>query len=60
VPGCHVYVDGQDTGQDSPTQPIYVPPGVHRVRVINGDSGREQELDVKVKAGAEVVRNLRL
>ncbi|MHB8416753.1 MAG: serine/threonine-protein kinase [Myxococcales bacterium] len=60
VPKCHVYVDGQDTGQDSPTQPIYVPPGPHRIRAVDVARYREKTLDVKVTAGAQVVRTLHL
>ena len=60
VPGCHVYVDDQDTGQDSPTQPIYVTPGVHRVRAVDQLRHKEKTIDVKLSAGAQVLRTVHL
>ena len=53
VPYCHVYLDGKDTGLDSPAVAMKVKAGPHKLKVINPPSGMERELNVLVPAGTE-------
>jgi eukaryotic-like serine/threonine-protein kinase len=51
LPWCHVYLDGADTGLDSPAKGIRLSPGRHRLRVVNPPSKRERSLEVEIRAG---------
>jgi hypothetical protein len=53
VPYCHVYLDGKDTGQDSPAIAMKVKAGPHKLKVVNPPSGMEREVRVQVPAGDE-------
>ncbi len=60
LPWCHVYLDGNDTGLDSPARAIRVPPGRHKLRVVNPSLGRERSVDIDVRSGQETFKALEL
>ncbi|MGC4118598.1 MAG: hypothetical protein QM765_29380 [Myxococcales bacterium] len=49
-PWCHIYVDGADTGRDSPAAGIQLPAGKHKLRVVNPPTAVEQEREVEIVA----------
>jgi hypothetical protein len=51
VPWCHIYLDGTDTGLESPAPGIQLPAGRHRLRVVNPPTGLQRELEVDVAPG---------
>jgi serine/threonine-protein kinase len=51
IPWCHIYVDGKDTGKNSPAFGLDVAAGPHKVKVINPPTGLMQERDVTCVAG---------
>lgn len=57
VPWSHVYVDGEDTGRDTPVRALRVPPGKHKIGLKTPDDVTHV-VDVEVAAG-QVVRIIR-
>lgn len=57
VPWSHVFIDGVDTGRDTPVRALRVPAGAHKVE-LRTDDGAVHAVDVTVKAG-QVVRIIR-
>ena len=51
IPWCRVYLDGRDTGLESPALGIELAPGAHRLRVVNPPTGLQRELDVEITSG---------
>ena len=60
VPGCRVFIDGQDTGQDSPTDDMFLTEGRHHVRVVSHSTGKSKRIEVRIRPGHPVVRNVEL
>ena len=59
MPWCRVYVDGSDTGKNSPVSDLKVVAGKHKLKVVNPPSGAERERDIVVPVDGvqrEVVR----
>lgn len=50
-PWCRVYIDGKDTGKNSPATGLSLSTGRHRIRVVNPDTGLTREKDVTIQAG---------
>jgi len=50
-PWCRVYVDGRDTGKNSPAVGLKFPAGKHRVKVLHQATGMTREKDVVLVAG---------
>jgi hypothetical protein len=59
VPWCHVYVDGKDTGQNSPARGIALSPGKHRLKVVNPPSALEKEVEVEIRSGESATKVVR-
>ncbi|MHB8420156.1 MAG: protein kinase domain-containing protein [Myxococcales bacterium] len=51
IPWCRIYVDGQDTGKNSPATAIRLKSGAHKLRVVNPPTGRAQEKAIRIAAG---------
>lgn len=59
VPWCRVYIDGADTGKNSPVSDLKLAVGKHKLKVVNPPSGAEREREIEIAADAvkrEVVR----
>ncbi|MBN8616044.1 MAG: PEGA domain-containing protein, partial [Deltaproteobacteria bacterium] len=57
LPWARVFIDGRDTGRNTPVRELRVPSGSHRIGLRTAD-GRMTELTVQVPAG-ETVRIVR-
>ena len=53
LPWSHVFVDGHDTGRDTPVRALRVPEGQHRIGLRTPD-GMIHSVDVFVEAGQTV------
>jgi hypothetical protein len=58
VPWCHIYVDGLDTGRNSPVSGMRLSAGRHELRVVNPPSGRTRDIDVDVESGGNNVQRI--
>jgi eukaryotic-like serine/threonine-protein kinase len=58
VPWCHIYVDGLDTGRNSPVSGMKLSAGRHELRVVNPPSGRTRDIDVEVENGGNSVQRI--
>jgi serine/threonine protein kinase len=58
LPWCHIYVDGLDTGRNSPVSGMRISAGRHQLKVVNPPSGRTKEMDVDVEVGGNTVKSL--
>lgn len=54
VPWCRIYVDGADTGRNSPAFGLKVSAGKHTLRLVNPPSGMERMRSVEITAGASI------
>lgn len=50
IPWCRIYVDGADTGRNSPARDLELPAGPHRLRLVNPPTGAAQEREVDIAA----------
>jgi serine/threonine-protein kinase len=57
-PWCHIYVDGLDTGRNSPVSGMKLTAGRHELRVVNPPSGRTRDIDVDVESGVNSVQRI--
>ncbi len=51
TPGARVWVDGVDTGLNTPVHHFRLAPGVHRVRFVNAELGIDREYDATIMEG---------
>jgi len=58
VPWCHIYVDGIDTGRNSPFTGMRLSAGRHELKVVNPPSGRTREMDIDVEAGSTINKSI--
>jgi hypothetical protein len=58
VPWCHIYVDGLDTGRNSPVSGMKLTAGRHELRVVNPPSGRTRDIDIDVESGVNSVQRI--
>ncbi len=58
LPWCHIYVDGIDTGRNSPVSGMRISAGRHELKVVNPPSGRTREMDIEVEVGGNTVKSL--
>ncbi|HKE17646.1 MAG TPA: PEGA domain-containing protein [Kofleriaceae bacterium] len=50
-PPCDIYIDGEPTGLKTPQRAIELPPGSHRVTLINAELDIKKSFTVKISAG---------
>jgi PEGA domain len=50
-PPCDIYIDGAATGLKTPQRAIELPPGTHRVTLINTELSIKKNFTVKITAG---------
>jgi hypothetical protein len=50
-PPCEIFVDGKDTGLQTPQRAISLSPGAHKVTLVNKDENINKTLSVSIAAG---------
>ncbi len=60
TPAGRVYLDGVDTGLDTPVASLEVTPGPHTLKVVELSSGREKEIEFELEAGNNLNLNVNL
>lgn len=51
TPGSRIFLDGYDTGLDTPVYHLKVAPGLHRLRLVNSELSLEREYEITVEVG---------
>ncbi len=59
-PAGRVYLDGVDTGLDTPVANLEVTPGAHTLKVVELSTGREKEIEFELEAGNALNLNVNL
>ncbi len=49
TPWCRIYIDGRDSGRNSPATDIRLSAGKHRLRLVNPPTGKAKEIEVVVR-----------
>ncbi len=49
LPYCRIYIDGVDTGRDSPAIGLKLSPGKHRLKLVNPPTQMEREVEVVIE-----------
>jgi serine/threonine protein kinase len=52
VPWCRIYLDGVDTGRNSPVSDLKLEAGKHKLKVVNPPSGSERERSIDIAPNA--------
>ena len=60
TPWCHIYLDDQDSGRNSPALGMEVRAGKHRLKVVNPPTGLSREMVIDVAPGETVKQMIRL
>lgn len=53
-PPCDIYIDGKNTGLQTPQRSIELPAGKHRVTLINRDHRIKKSFSVRIQAGKRI------
>jgi hypothetical protein len=58
-PQCKIFVDGRDTGLQTPQKGISLPPGAHKVTLKNADQNINKTVTVSISSGVatKVIKN---
>jgi hypothetical protein len=51
VPWCQIFIDGKDTGKQSPQMGMSLSAGKHHLKLVNPPTGIEREEEVVIRAG---------
>ena len=51
IPWCRIYLNGKDTGKNSPLMSWPLSPGKYRLRVVNPPTAKSEERDIVIKPG---------
>jgi hypothetical protein len=52
-PPCEIYIDGVHTGLKTPQRSMELPPGKHKVVLVNNEHGLTETVFVKIEAGKQ-------
>lgn len=50
-PSCRIFLNGRDTGKDTPQKAMQLPAGTHRITLINNEFGIKESFSVRISAG---------